>query len=77
MTNDCSLTDSRNGSTISECVARESFNTSTQWCVIDDTALGIGTTSSRTRIDTFAVDASLLRRWTVGANNAFGPAVGH
>jgi hypothetical protein len=54
------LTDSWNGPTIGESVACETLATTTRWRVIDNTTFGIRTTSSRTRIDTFAIDTSLL-----------------
>ena len=43
--------------------------------MIDDSAIGIGAASSRTRIDTFLVDASLIGR-TVGTDNTFRTTVG-
>ena len=43
--------------------------------MIDDSAIGIGGTSSRTRIDTFLIDAGLIG-WTVRPEETFRPAVG-
>ena len=44
--------------------------------MIDDSAIGIGGTSTRTRIDTLLIDASPIR-WTIRAEHTFRPAVGN
>jgi len=60
--------------TLDERISRESGWAQTRNCVIDHLALSFGSTRSRTRISTFVVDASQVRR-TVRVDYTFGPTL--
>jgi hypothetical protein len=70
------LTDSGDWPAVSESVASEPFATQARRGMVDYATLGVGATSARTRIDTFAVDTGLFG-WAVRANNALWSAIWH
>lgn len=69
------LTNYRLWSTIAKGVACKTLNATANRAVVYNTALGVITTQSWTRIDTFLVDAGLIRR-TIRAQNALWSAIG-